>query len=56
MGNTDAMNDLAFCFKHGHGVEKDDMKAAHLYRKAEARGNGLNNNSWIWEEQFNNEN
>ncbi|CAO3610250.1 unnamed protein product [Mucor hiemalis] len=52
MGNTDAMNDLAFCYKHGHGVEKDDVKAAQLYRQAETKGNGLTNNSWIWEGQY----
>ncbi|KAI7893551.1 uncharacterized protein EV154DRAFT_416727 [Mucor mucedo] len=53
MGNTDAMNDLAFCYKHGHGVEKDDVKAAQLYRLAEEQGNGLKDNSWIWHEQYN---
>lgn len=52
MGSTDAMNDLAFCYKHGHGVEKDDVKAAQLYRRAEIKGNGLTNNSWIWERQY----
>lgn len=53
MGSTDAMNDLAFCYKHGHGVEKDDMKAAQLYRVAETEGNGLVDNAWIWQEQYN---
>jgi TPR repeat protein len=40
IGNTDAMNDLAFCYKHGHGLEKDDFKAAQLHRLAEKNGNG----------------
>lgn len=53
MGNTDAMNDLAFCYKHGHGLEKNDYKAAQLYRLAEQNGNGLKDNAWIWEEQYN---
>ncbi|GAA5807675.1 hypothetical protein MFLAVUS_001046 [Mucor flavus] len=53
MGNTDAMNDLAFCYKHGQGVEKDDVKAAQLYRVAETEGNGLVDNNWIWQDQYN---
>ncbi|KAK4512614.1 uncharacterized protein ATC70_003317 [Mucor velutinosus] len=53
MDNPNAMNDLAFCFRYGHGVTKDDQQAAKLYRKAAKHGLSLENNSWIWDSQYN---
>ncbi|KAL9559313.1 hypothetical protein MBANPS3_000487 [Mucor bainieri] len=52
MGNPNAMNDLGFCFRYGHGVTKDDQQAAKLYRKAAKHGFSLENNSWIWDSQY----
>jgi len=53
MDNPNAMNDLAFCFRYGHGVTKADHQAAKLYRKAAKHGLSLENNSWIWDSQYN---
>lgn len=53
LGDTDAMNDVAFCYTHGHGVKKDIYKAAHYYRMAERQGQGQVGNSWIWKEKYN---
>jgi TPR repeat protein len=53
LGDADSMNDLAFCYLHGHGVKKDLFKAAKFYRMAENKGQGLVGNSWIWKEKYN---
>lgn len=53
LGDSDAMNDVAFCYTHGHGVKKDIYKAAKYYRMAERQGQGQVGNSWIWKEKYN---
>ncbi|KAI8636221.1 hypothetical protein BD408DRAFT_356062 [Parasitella parasitica] len=52
MGNPNAMNDLGFCYKYGHGVAKDNHQAAKLYRKAAKHGFIVENNAWIWNSQY----
>ena len=37
-GNGSAMNNLANCYKHGNGVEKDSIKAVEWYKKSAQQG------------------
>ncbi|GAA5810862.1 hypothetical protein MFLAVUS_004290 [Mucor flavus] len=53
LGDLDAMNDLAFCYTHGHGVKKNIFKAAQYYRMASKQGNVQIGNSWIWKDKYN---
>jgi TPR repeat protein len=53
LGDLDAMNDIAFCYTHGHGVKKNIFKAAQYYRMASRQGQGQVGNSWIWKDKYN---
>lgn len=37
-GNASAQNDLGFLYANGHGVAKDEVRAAQLYRQAAEQG------------------
>ncbi|KAE8144128.1 HCP-like protein [Aspergillus avenaceus] len=53
LGDTDAMNEVAWCYLEGFGGGKDKFKAAKYYRLAEEKGNKLVGNSWIWKDKYN---
>ncbi|TAQ83329.1 hypothetical protein B7494_g8350 [Chlorociboria aeruginascens] len=64
LGDTDAMNEVAWCYSEGFGCKKDRSRsdeadvewqyaAAKYYRLAEAGGNKTLGNSWIWKEKYN---
>jgi len=46
LGDTDAMNEVAWCYEHGFGNKKDKFAAAKYYRLAENNGNKIIGNSW----------
>jgi TPR repeat protein len=46
LGDTDAMNEVAWCYLEGFGGKKDKFKAAKYYRLAEEKGNKIVGNSW----------
>lgn len=52
LGDPDAQNDLAHCYKSGFGAKKDMHLAAHYYRLAEAQGRGIVGNSWIHKDKY----
>ena len=48
LGDTDAMNEAAWCYLEGFGCRKDKRKAAGLLRRAEKAGNkGVGNSWWV---------
>ncbi|KAK7563558.1 hypothetical protein IWX49DRAFT_331562 [Phyllosticta citricarpa] len=53
LGDTDAMNEAAWCYLDGFGGKKDKFKAAQFLRLAEEKGNKTIGNSWIWKEKYN---
>ncbi|PYH35540.1 tetratricopeptide repeat protein [Aspergillus neoniger CBS 115656] len=53
LGDTDAMNEVAWCYLEGFGGKKDKFTAAKYYRLAEEKGNKLVGNSWIWKDKYN---
>jgi len=53
LGDTDAMNEAAWCYEQGFGGKKDKFTAAKWYRRAEEKGNKLVGNSWIWKDKYN---
>ncbi|KAK1973153.1 HCP-like protein [Colletotrichum sublineola] len=52
LGDTDAMNEIAWCYLEGFGCKKDKFAAARYYRLAEKNGNKTLGNSWIWKEKY----
>lgn len=56
LGDTEAMNDIAWCYLEGFGCKKDKFLAAKYYRLAEQGGNKTIGNTWIWKEKYNPEN
>ncbi|OHE97004.1 hypothetical protein CORC01_07789 [Colletotrichum orchidophilum] len=52
LGDTDAMNEIAWCYVEGFGCKKDKFAAARYYRLAEKNGNKTLGNSWIWKEKY----
>ncbi|OAP54519.1 hypothetical protein AYL99_10967 [Fonsecaea erecta] len=46
LGDTDAMNEAAWCYLEGFGGKKDKFKAAQLLRLAEKNGAKTLGNSW----------
>ncbi|KAK5946385.1 hypothetical protein PMZ80_000528 [Knufia obscura] len=46
LGDTDAMNEAAWCYLEGFGGKKDKFKAAQLLRLAEKNGSKTLGNSW----------
>ncbi|KIW67872.1 hypothetical protein, variant [Phialophora macrospora] len=46
LGDTDAMNEAAWCYLEGFGGKKDKFKAAQLLRLAEKSGSKTLGNSW----------
>ncbi|KAK1687603.1 hypothetical protein BDP55DRAFT_81587 [Colletotrichum godetiae] len=52
LGDTDAMNEVAWCYVEGFGCKKDKFAAARYYRLAEKNGNKTLGNSWIWKEKY----
>ncbi|KAI3398303.1 hypothetical protein diail_9526 [Diaporthe ilicicola] len=56
LGDTDAMNEIAWCYLEGFGCKKDKYSAAKYYRLAEKNGNKTLGNSWIWKDKYNPEN
>ncbi|KAE8352003.1 HCP-like protein [Aspergillus coremiiformis] len=53
LGDTDAMNEVAWCYLEGFGGKKDKFMAAKYYRLAEQKGSKSVGNSWIWKEKYN---
>ncbi|POS75056.1 hypothetical protein DHEL01_v206551 [Diaporthe helianthi] len=53
LGDTDAMNEVAWCYLEGFGCKKDKYSAAKYYRLAEKNGNKTLGNSWIWKDKYN---
>ncbi|KAL3478977.1 hypothetical protein BJX99DRAFT_94449 [Aspergillus californicus] len=49
LGDTDAMNEVAWCYLEGFGGKKDKFMAAKYYRLAEEKGNKTMGNSWYVE-------
>ncbi|KIV88335.1 hypothetical protein PV10_08027 [Exophiala mesophila] len=52
LGDTDAMNEAAWCYLEGFGGKKDKFKAAQLLRLAETSGAKTLGNTWIWKEKY----
>ncbi|PKS11987.1 hypothetical protein jhhlp_001283 [Lomentospora prolificans] len=52
LGDSDAMNEVAWCYLEGFGCKKDKFAAARYYRLAEKNGNKTLGNSWIWKEKY----
>jgi TPR repeat protein len=52
LGDTDAMNEVAWCYLEGFGGKKDKFMAAKYYRLAESKGNKIVGNSWIWKDKY----
>lgn len=52
LGDTDAMNEAAWCYLDGFGGKKDKFKAAQLLRLAEKSGAKTLGNTWIWKEKY----
>ncbi|OJD30890.1 tetratricopeptide-like helical [Diplodia corticola] len=46
LGDTDAMNEAAWCYLEGFGGKKDKFKAAQFLRLAEEKGNKTIGNTW----------
>lgn len=46
LGDTDAMNEVAWCYLQGFGGKKDKLLSAKYYRRAEKEGNKILGNSW----------
>ncbi|KFY76603.1 hypothetical protein V499_03810 [Pseudogymnoascus sp. VKM F-103] len=46
LGDTDAMNEVGWCYLEGFGCKKDKMESAKYYRLAEKGGNKLIGNGW----------
>ncbi|KAK0654505.1 hypothetical protein DIS24_g5243 [Lasiodiplodia hormozganensis] len=46
LGDTDAMNEAAWCYLEGFGGKKDKFKAAQFLRLAEQKGNKTIGNTW----------
>ncbi|EMC93582.1 hypothetical protein BAUCODRAFT_37263 [Baudoinia panamericana UAMH 10762] len=53
LGDTDAMEEAAWCYVEGFGGAKDKFKAAQYLRLAEQKGSKAVGNSWIWKEKYN---
>ncbi|KAJ5818785.1 hypothetical protein N7474_004376 [Penicillium riverlandense] len=53
LGDTDAMNEAAFCFLEGIGGKKDKVRLALLLLLAEVNGCPTLGNSWIWKDKYN---
>ncbi|KAK4560626.1 hypothetical protein LTR86_005204 [Recurvomyces mirabilis] len=53
LGDTDAMDEAAWCLMEGFGGPKDKFKAAQYLRLAEQKGSKSVGNSWIWKEKYN---
>jgi len=52
LGDTDAMNEVAWCYLEGFGCRKDKMKSAMFYRMAEKKGNKILGNTWIYKDKY----
>ncbi|KAF2096927.1 HCP-like protein [Rhizodiscina lignyota] len=46
LGDTDAMNEVAWCYLEGFGTKKDKFKAAQYLRLAEEKGSKTIGNQW----------
>ncbi|KAH8593702.1 hypothetical protein B0O99DRAFT_626863 [Bisporella sp. PMI_857] len=53
LGDTDAMNEVAWCYDNGFGCKKDRFAAAKYYRLAESKGSKTLGNTWIWKDKYN---
>jgi TPR repeat protein len=53
LGDTDAMNEVAWCYLEGFGCKKDKFKAAQFLRLAEQKGSKTLGNTWIWKDKYN---
>ncbi|KAL2352331.1 hypothetical protein BJ546DRAFT_1028574 [Cryomyces antarcticus] len=53
LGDTDALNEVAWCYTEGYGGKKDRFKAAQYLRLAEQKGVKTIGNTWIWKEKYN---
>ncbi|KAI9205727.1 uncharacterized protein BJ171DRAFT_567067 [Polychytrium aggregatum] len=53
LGDPDAQAELAESYLSGIGVRKNKKMAAKWFRKAAERGLSFVNNSWIWEDKYN---
>jgi len=52
LGDTDAMNEVAWCYLEGFGCKKDKLASAKYYRLAESGGNKTLGNTWIWKAKY----
>ncbi|KFX99684.1 hypothetical protein O988_03697 [Pseudogymnoascus sp. VKM F-3808] len=52
LGDTDAMNEVGWCYLEGFGCKKDKMESAKYYRLAEKGGNKIIGNGWIWKPKY----
>ncbi|EWC46000.1 hypothetical protein DRE_04793 [Drechslerella stenobrocha 248] len=53
LGDTDAMNETAWCYLNGYGLKKKDKYlSAKYYRLAEEKGNKTVGNSWIYKDKY----
>ncbi|KAF3928280.1 hypothetical protein AA313_de0208665 [Arthrobotrys entomopaga] len=53
LGDTDAMNETAWCYLNGYGMKKKDKYlSAKYYRLAEENGNKTLGNSWIYKDKY----
>ncbi|KAF2724966.1 hypothetical protein K431DRAFT_281441 [Polychaeton citri CBS 116435] len=53
LGDTDAMDEAAWCLIEGFGGGKDKFRAAQYLRLAEKKGSSQVGNSWIWKDKYN---
>lgn len=53
LGDTDAMDAVAWCYTEGFGCKKDKFKAAQFLRLAESKGHKTLGNTWIWKDKYN---
>lgn len=53
LGDTKAMQELAWCYQTGFGTERSSITAAHILRIAEKeRGLREIGNSWVWKPKY----
>ncbi|KAF2481100.1 hypothetical protein BDY17DRAFT_300701 [Neohortaea acidophila] len=52
LGDTDAMEEVAWCYLEGFGGGKDKFTAAKYLRIAEEKGHKTVGNSWIWKDKY----
>ncbi|KAA8909017.1 hypothetical protein FN846DRAFT_943841 [Sphaerosporella brunnea] len=52
LGDSDAQNEVAWCYLEGFGCKKDKKKSARFYRMAEKQGNKTLGNTWIYKDKY----